>query len=242
MIDPRTGRIVHGAVRIEALRFRQLALIVQAVLGPSISSNTSASKSSLTDNPPPSHKRHDIILSRCKQLIAHEVGHTLGLSHNFAGSTSPEGSVMDYPTPLVTIDSAGSIIFNNLSYFGGIGFYDKVSIDYAYRQLNATLSQIQQFVLLSNRINQAEMEGYKVVTDEDSAPELGDWRGTKWDSGADPIISLNISLQVRAAALSKFNQSTVPYGYPLSVLREVFPILFLWHRHIFQFFFLYTIK
>jgi len=42
-------------------------------------------------------------LARIRQLSAHEVGHTLGISHNFAASVNNRASVMDYPHPLIEI-------------------------------------------------------------------------------------------------------------------------------------------
>ena len=39
-------------------------------------------------------------LARLRQLAAHEVGHTLGLMHNYSASTVNRASVMDYPPPL----------------------------------------------------------------------------------------------------------------------------------------------
>jgi predicted Zn-dependent protease len=41
----------------------------------------------------------DMALARIRQLSAHEVGHTLGFTHNFAASTNGRSSVMDYPHP-----------------------------------------------------------------------------------------------------------------------------------------------
>ena len=41
------------------------------------------------------------VLARVRQVSAHEVGHTLGLAHNYIASTYERGSVMDYPPPRV---------------------------------------------------------------------------------------------------------------------------------------------
>jgi hypothetical protein len=60
---------------------------------------------------------------------AHEVGHTLGLSHNFAGSSYIGGyaSVMDYPPPIITLDdSRTKLVLNHHSYANHIGDFDKV--------------------------------------------------------------------------------------------------------------------
>ena len=42
-------------------------------------------------------------VSRIRQLSAHEVGHTLGLAHNYTASTNDRASVMDYPYPYVKL-------------------------------------------------------------------------------------------------------------------------------------------
>ena len=182
IIDPRTGQILQGHVRIESLRFRQDALIIQALLTP-FSTRDTINRSVY----------EGIIQQRCKLLIAHEVGHTLGLTHNFAGSTyTPSytsttttttaaasttaasgpiadaavlGSVMDYPPPLVTINHTdGSIILNSNAYSADhIGYYDKTAIEYAYRVFpNTTISS--EFTLLCGVISDAERAGYVIVT------------------------------------------------------------------------------
>ena len=57
--------------------------------------------------------------ARIRQLSAHEVGHTLGFSHNFAASTYNRGSVMDYPAPMVEIKN-GKLNFSNAYAVGGM--------------------------------------------------------------------------------------------------------------------------
>jgi predicted Zn-dependent protease len=52
-------------------------------------------------------------LQRLKQLAAHEIGHTLGIMHNYISSTQNRASVMDYPPPLVTINSNDEIDLSN---------------------------------------------------------------------------------------------------------------------------------
>ena len=71
------------------------------------------------------------MLARIRQLAAHEVGHTLGLDHNYAASAHNRASVMDYPHPLVEVGTNGVPTLGN-AYATGIGDWDKVSIAYGY--------------------------------------------------------------------------------------------------------------
>ena len=47
---------------------------------------------------PASEEMTKMALARLRQLSAHEVGHTIGLAHNYIASSYNRGSVMDYPS------------------------------------------------------------------------------------------------------------------------------------------------
>ena len=82
--DPRTGEIIKGHVSLGSLRVRQDFLIAQGLLSP------------FEDGAPnPDEKMLQLALARLRQLSAHEVGHTIGLAHNFAASVKSRASVMD---------------------------------------------------------------------------------------------------------------------------------------------------
>ncbi len=70
-------------------------------------------------------------LQRLKQLAAHEIGHTLGLQHNYISSTQGRASVMDYPPPVVSLNNKGEIDLSD-AYTNQIGDWDKVTIRYGY--------------------------------------------------------------------------------------------------------------
>ena len=118
--DPRTGEIINGHVRIDALRIRQVFLIAQGLLNP------------FGKDPAALAKANAMALSRVRQLAAHETGHTLGLMHNYAASIVNRSSVMDYPPPTVTLGANGLPDVSN-AYAIGIGAWDKTAITYGYR-------------------------------------------------------------------------------------------------------------
>jgi predicted Zn-dependent protease len=91
--DPRTGEIIKGQVSLGSLRDRQDYLIAEGLLQP------------YEDGKPVSDKMLQLALARLRQLSAHEVGHTLGLQHNFTASVNDRASVMDYPPPVVSLNS-----------------------------------------------------------------------------------------------------------------------------------------
>ena len=70
-------------------------------------------------------------LARIRQLSAHEVGHTLGLGHNYYDSSRGRISVLDYPHPLVTLGNDGRLDYSEV-YDVDIGEWDKVAITYGY--------------------------------------------------------------------------------------------------------------
>ncbi len=120
--DPRTGEIIKGQVTLGSLRARQDYLIAEALLSPYKKGVTAPTA------------LQEMVLARLRQLAAHEVGHTLGLAHNFVASAiAPGTSVMDYPHPWITLDANGHPDVSH-AYATGIGTWDKVAIQYGYSQ------------------------------------------------------------------------------------------------------------
>src|SRR2546430_14469568 len=121
VIDPRTGEIIKGHVTLGSLRDRQDFLIAEGLLAP------------YEKGKPLSPKLMEMVLARLRQLAAHEVGHTLGLQHNFAASIVKRASVMDYPAPFVKLGADGMPDISD-AYAKGIGEWDKVTIVYGYQE------------------------------------------------------------------------------------------------------------
>ena len=213
--DPRTGEIIKGQVTLGSLRARQDFMIAQSLVDPYLDGAPL----------PADNAMQAMVLARVRQLAAHEVGHTLGLAHNFAASSLSQGtSVMDYPHPLITQDSNGK---PNLShaYAVGIGEWDKVSIAYGYGEFPADKDLAEVLV-------KAQKRGLYFITDEDARP-LGSAHphAHLWDNGADPATELDRVLAVRAAALKRFSMDAIPVGTPMSRLEDVLVPLYLMHRY-----------
>jgi hypothetical protein len=218
--DPRTGEILKGNVTLGSLRGRQDYLIAEALLSPYAAGKT------YTDQNNPMLQ---MVLQRLRQLGAHETGHTLGLAHNFAASSvMPGDSVMDYPHPYITLDADGKIDLSH-AYASGIGDWDKVSIDYGYRQFapgadeDAALNQI---------LSGADRAGQVFITDEDARPASGAHpRAHLWDNGTDAADELERILKIRAVALDQFGENAIKPGTPMAQLEETLVPLYLLHRY-----------
>ncbi|MDO8380090.1 zinc-dependent metalloprotease [Phenylobacterium sp.] len=213
--DPRTGEILKGSVLLGALRVRQDMLIFEGLAG--------ADKVG-TGGP---NDPVEVSLARLRQLAAHEVGHSLGFAHNFAGSTQDRASVMDYPAPRVTL-VAGKPDLSD-AYGVGLGAWDKFIVDWLYGQVPAGAAGEAALAAKAR----AEMaSGARYVTDGDSRPAgaAQPW-GALWDDGADPIAELTRMMGVRRAALDRFGLSALRTGEPVANLRRKYVPIFLLHRY-----------
>ena len=214
--DPRTGEILKGHVSLGSLRVRQDYLIAQGILSPFATSdeNNTVMK--------------EMALARLRQLAAHEVGHTIGLSHNFASSVKDRASVMDYPHPYIELTSSGDLDFSQ-AYDTKIGDWDKVTITYGYADLS---TQSEEKGALNKIILDAQNEGFQFISDSDSRPQGGAHpQSHLWDNGTHAADELNRMLTLRGNALKRFGESTITTGTPLSELEKVLVPLYLMHRY-----------
>lgn len=214
--DPRTGEILKGHVLLGSLRVRQDYLIATGLLAPYESGQPV----------PPEMER--MALARMRQLAAHEVGHTLGLAHNYLASTAERASVMDYPHPLAELRPDGSIDLAH-AYATGIGAWDEVAIDFGYRQFPAGADEASA---LERILSVARARGLAFLTDQDARPLGSAHPATHlWDNGANAVDELARLLAVRAAALTRFGERVIPPGRPLATIEEALVPIYLLHRY-----------
>jgi len=214
--DPRTGEIIQGRVSLGSLRDRQDFLIAEGLLAP------------YEKGKPLSPKLLEMVLARLRQLAAHEVGHTLGLQHNYAASPVNRASVMDYPAPYVKLGADGVPDLSE-AYAKGIGEWDKVSIAYGYQDFPAgTNEQSALDQILSNAFSR----GLMYLTDQDARPASASSSVAHlWDNGKNVVDELGNVMKVRASALRRFGENNIREGAPLATLEDVLVPIYMYHRY-----------
>jgi hypothetical protein len=210
--DPRTGEIIKGVVTLGSLRIRQDYMLAEGILSPYTTG---------TETPP---ELKEWALARIRQLSAHEVGHTIGLGHNYYDSTAGRISVMDYPHPLVTLKPDGTFDYSKV-YAVGMGEWDKVTIAYGYQDFPAGTDEAKALAAI---LNDAWKRDVLYLTNQDIEANP---RVDQWSNGTDAAAELRRMMEVRRVALSRFGDNTIKLGEPMATMEEVFLPLYLHHRY-----------
>jgi len=216
LTDPRTGEIIQGRVSLGSLRDRQDFMIAEGLLAPYEKGKSL------------SPKLMEMVLARLRQLAAHEVGHTLGLQHNYAASPVGRSSVMDYPAPYAKLGPDGVPDLSD-AYAKGIGEWDKVSIAYGYQDFPTGTNESEA---LDQILSAAFSRGLMYLTDQDARPASASSSVAHlWDNGRNVVDELGNVMKVRAAALRRFGENNIREGAPMATIEDVLVPIYMYHRY-----------
>jgi hypothetical protein len=222
--DPRTGEIVHAIVQLDSHRMRTVNNYWDAIM-PSGKGNDEPALDAFAalDNLDPQISEEQVMLNRLALLTCHEMGHVLGLDHNFVASTFDRGSVMDYYAPRVKIRSDGSADLSD-AYMQGTGSYDNFAIEWGYSQGGPEATAEQERARLDAIVRKALGRGV-------TWGNYSDPRWNAYDDSTDPVEWLKQVWPVRDALLARYGANQFRVGEPGSRLASRFPLIYLFHRY-----------
>src|SRR6266849_5967857 len=131
---------------------------------------------------------------------------------------------MDYPHPLEKLNADGTIDLSD-AYQARIGDWDKVTINYGYRQFP---SGTDEKAALTRILDAAWAQDLRYMTnqDTDSNPKVD-----QWSNGVDQADELYRLMKVRRAALDRIGEHSIRAGAPLATIEEPLVPIFMYHRY-----------
>ncbi len=211
-VDPRTGEILKAVVRMDSHRSLvnyDLWAALQPAMGGDVARRDGEAES--------------LIVARRRQHAAHEVGHTLGFSHNFAAAHDGRASVMSYPGALVRLVNGAPDLSD--AYRDGPGAWDSLLVRYAYTPFAAGEEERG----LDAIVAEAKAKGLRFVTNPDESPDGPHPAGTVWVNGRDPVDALPEVVALRRLMVDRFDERAIAPGEPLATLGRRYAQAYLHH-------------
>ncbi|MGD1906395.1 MAG: zinc-dependent metalloprotease [Leptolyngbyaceae cyanobacterium] len=175
-------------------------------------------------------------------VTAHEVGHILGLRHNFAGSRSLAPDVIH--TPAVT-ESQG-LISSVMDYFppniaapgeyqgeffpSRVGAYDRWVIEYGYTDVPDSLGNNQERQLLAAIANRSSQQPELAYASDEDIFDFIDPEVDAWDLSNDPMAFSQWQLENAQAVWDRLNRRSVSPGEGFGGLRRRVDLVFSYFR------------
>jgi hypothetical protein len=222
--DPRTGEIIHAVVQLDSHRMRTVNNYWEST----VPSGRGAAEPALDtfaalDNLDPQTSEEQVMANRLALLTCHEMGHVLGLDHNFVASTFGRGSVMDYFAPRVHLRADGTADLSD-AYMQGAGSYDRFAIEWGYSQGAPGISAEKEQARLDAIVKGSIAKGVGWGNYDDP-------RWNAYDDGPDPVAWLKEVFPVRDTLLAHYGPQMLRPGEPNSNLASRFPLVYLFHRY-----------
>jgi hypothetical protein len=167
-----------------------------------------------------------------KEVVMHEVGHTLGLRHNFKASAwksleeigdpdkGPDepnvASVMDYSPANLVLDEKKQ----GLYYSQTIGPYDYWAIEYGYKPVKG--NEAEELKKIASRSGEP---GLAYATDEDTRSIDPDPLSNRFDLGKDPLEYVARQIKQTSELMPKVVENTVKDGEGYERARQAFGLL-----------------
>jgi hypothetical protein len=229
-VDPRSGEIIKAAVRMESHRsltdYNIFAGTIPATGGEEGSPfDQDEGLGDWIASLDPQGSALAFAMARRRQHAAHEVGHTLGLAHNFIAASDGRASVMAYPAPLIKLTN-GRIDLSD-AYRNGPGAWDSLAIRWAYTQFAAG----QDSAGLAAIVRDGVKQGLRFTTNPDEGDDNSYPEGSTWINGRDAVAELARIQAVRDTLVAHFDERAIQPGEPMNLLNRRFAVVYLHHRY-----------